>query len=192
MKIALYFGSFNPIHIGHLIIAQHVLNATDVKKLWFVVSPQNPEKPSLSLLKDRHRLHLVRIAIEDEPCFKASDVEFNLSRPSYTIHTLAHLKDKYPQHEFCIVMGADSFQNVLNWKNGENILYNNTIYVYQRDGFVNTSPLKNIHFLQAPLLNISASIIRTLIKEKKSIQYLVHQKVKEEILQQGYYTSPLQ
>ena len=112
MKIALYFGSFNPIHIGHLIIANHVISHCDIDRLWFVVSPQNPLKETASLLNENHRLHLVRLAIENEIKFKSSNIEFKLPRPSYTIDTLTHLTEKYPQHDFAIVMGGDSFSNI--------------------------------------------------------------------------------
>jgi nicotinate-nucleotide adenylyltransferase len=122
MKIGLYFGSFNPIHIGHLIVGNHVANNTDLQQVWFVVSPQNPLKPSAALLNEYHRLHLVRLAVEEEPRLKASDVEFKLPKPSYTIDTLTYLQEKYPQHEFSIIIGSDSFQNLSKWKNFELLL----------------------------------------------------------------------
>src|SRR6185503_19509186 len=119
MKIGLYFGSFNPIHIGHLIIANHILNESGLKKIWFIVSPLNPFKNSENLINEYDRLHLVQKAIEDDARLKASDIEFSLPRPSYTVHTLAYLKEKYPEHSFFIIMGSDGFQNLDKWKNSE-------------------------------------------------------------------------
>src|ERR1700749_4267157 len=117
MKIGLYFGSFNPIHHGHLLIASYILQQTQLKQIWFVVSPQNPLKPAASLLNEYHRLYLVQLAIEGEPNFRASDIEFKLPKPSYTVDTLPYLQEKYPANEFAIIMGSDSFQNLPNWKN---------------------------------------------------------------------------
>src|SRR6201987_1840618 len=124
MNIGLFFGSFNPIHIGHLIIANHVAQETDLNQVWFVVSPQNPLKASGSLLNEYHRLHLVKVAIEEENKLRASDIEFHLPKPSYTVDTLAYLKEKFPQHQFSIIMGSDSFSNLINWKNYEVIAKN--------------------------------------------------------------------
>jgi nicotinate-nucleotide adenylyltransferase len=189
MKIGLYFGSFNPIHIGHLIIANHVANFTDVDQVWFVISPQNPLKQSSELLNEYHRLHLVQKAIEDNPKLKASNVEFKLSKPSYTIDTLTHLSAKYPNHQFSVIMGSDSFTNLSKWKNYQTILKNYTLIIYKRPLFeVDNSKLNgNITILDAPLLEISASSIRRNIKLGKSIQYLVAEDVNKEIKDNGYY-----
>ncbi|RYY86018.1 MAG: nicotinate (nicotinamide) nucleotide adenylyltransferase, partial [Chitinophagaceae bacterium] len=130
MTIGLYFGSFNPVHTGHLIIASHVLNEGAVDKVWFVVSPQNPFKPSATLLNEYDRLHLVQKAIEGDDRLRASEVEFGLPRPSYTAHTLAHLSEKYPAHRFQVIMGSDSFQNLANWKNADAIIKHYPILVY--------------------------------------------------------------
>ena len=135
MKIGLYFGSFNPIHIGHLIIADFVANNSDVQQVWLIVSPQNPLKPSNTLLNEYHRLHLVNLAIEGNVKLKASDVEFKLPKPSYTIDTLTYLKEKYPQNEFVVVMGSDSYQNLTQWKNYTTLISNYSFIVYQRPGF---------------------------------------------------------
>ena len=190
MKIGLYFGSFNPIHNGHLIIANHIINHSDVDQIWFVVSPQNPLKESSVLLNEYERLFLVKAAVEEEPRLKASEVEFKLPRPSYTIDTLAYLEEKYPQHQFCVIMGSDSYQNIDKWKNHEILLKKYPIIVYQRPGHLisdhkltERKPL----ILQAPLLEISATMIRQNIKQGKSIRYLVPDKVKEEIEKGGYY-----
>jgi nicotinate-nucleotide adenylyltransferase len=188
MKIGLYFGSFNPVHVAHLIIANHILNETDIGKVWFVVSPQNPFKSESSLLNEYHRLHLVKTAIEDDNRIKASDIEFTLPKPSYTSTTLAYLKEKNPEHEFCIIMGSDSFQNLHKWKNYEAIIKEYEVYVYLRPGFEVTNHVNaRLHLVDAPLLQLSATQIRQYIKEGKSIRYLVPENVREEIEKGGYY-----
>lgn len=188
MNIGLYFGSFNPIHIGHLIIANHVLSHCDVQQIWFVVSPHNPLKESASLLQEQHRLHLVRLATEDEPRFKASNIEFSLPRPSYTIDTMTHLQERFPKHEFSIVMGSDSFSNISKWKNYKELLKQYRILIYRRPGFEADLSLSNkLELLQAPLLDISSTYIRQLIREKKSIRYLLPEAVKDDILANGFY-----
>ncbi len=188
MKIGLYFGSFNPIHTGHLIIANHILNETNLEKIWFVVSPQNPFKPATALLNEYDRLHLVRAATEDDPRIKASDIEFNLPKPSYTVDTLAYLDEKYPEHEFSIIMGSDSFQNLHKWKNYEVVIRRCPIYVYIRPGFeVNNTIGANLRVVEAPMLQISATQIRKWIKEGKSIRYMVPSKVLDEIERGSYY-----
>ena len=190
MKIGLYFGSFNPVHTGHLIIANHVVNETDLNQVWFVVSPQNPFKRSASLLNEYQRLHLIKSAIDGETKLRASSVEFNLPKPSYTVDTLAYLKEKHPEHEFIIVMGSDGFQNLSKWKNYEVIVSNHSIYIYKRPGFEITETFgAQINILNAPMLEISSTLIRKLIKEKKSIRFLVPETVKEEIDLAGYYKS---
>lgn len=188
MKIGLYFGSFNPIHIAHLIIANHILNETDIEKIWFVVSPQNPLKEESNLLNEYHRLHLVRLATEDDIRIKASDIEFTLPKPSYTTVTLAYLADKYPEHEFCIIMGSDSFQNLHKWKNHEAIVKNYQLYIYLRPGFeIKNSNNARLYVQEAPLLQLSSTQIRKYIKEGKSVRYMIPDKVLEEIEKGGYY-----
>lgn len=188
MKIGLYFGSFNPIHNGHLIIAQHVLNETNLAQVWFVVSPQNPFKIQKHLLNEYDRLHLVKLAIEKSQQLKAVDIEFKLPKPSYTINTLTYLKEKYPQHEFSIIMGSDSLQNLDQWKNADQIIENYPIFVYTRPGFeVNKQNVKQLITIKAPLLEISATHIRELIQSGKSIRYLVPDVVCDEIETAGYY-----
>jgi nicotinate-nucleotide adenylyltransferase len=188
MKIGLYFGSFNPVHLAHLIIANHILNETDIERVWFVVSPQNPLKVESSLLNEYHRLHLVRLATEDDIRIKSSDFEFNLPKPSYTSATLAHMADKYPEHEFGIIMGSDSFQNLNKWKNYGAIVKNYPFYVYLRSGFeIENDFSANLNILNAPLLQISSTLIRKYIKEGKSVRYMVPDKVLEEIEKGRYY-----
>jgi nicotinate-nucleotide adenylyltransferase len=191
MKVGLYFGSFNPIHHGHLLIASYVLQHTDLRQVWFVVSPQNPLKPAASLLNEYHRLFLVQLAIEGEAGFKASDIEFKLPKPSYTIDTLTYVQEKYPNHEFSIIMGSDSYQNLPKWKNADYLLAHYSIYVYKRPGnetLPNYSSAKEIHALDAPLLPISSTYVRKNIKDGKSIRYLVPESVRTEIERNGYYS----
>jgi nicotinate-nucleotide adenylyltransferase len=188
MDIGLYFGSFNPIHIGHLIIANHVLNSTSLQRIWMVVSPQNPFKPSDTLLNEYDRFHLVQKAVEGDDRLRASDIEFSLPKPSYTAHTLAYLGDKYPEHHFHIIMGSDSFQNLHRWKNSEVIIRNYPLIVYRRPGFdIPSHHEAQVQVMDAPLLEISATHIRTLIQEGRSIRYLVPPVVEEEIRASGYY-----
>ena len=188
MKIGLYFGSFNPIHVGHLIIAEHVLNFGNIKQLWLVISPQNPLKQSSTLLNEYSRLHLIQTAVEGISNIKASKVEFTLPRPSFTVDTLTYLKEQYPQHEFAIVMGSDSFTNLTKWKNYEVLLKNHFIYIFIIPGFTIVElPGASIQILQAPLLEISSTHIRNLIKNKKSIKFLVPSAVEDEIETNNYY-----
>ena len=188
MNIGLYFGSFNPIHIGHLIIANHVLNETPINKIWFIVSPQNPFKESKTLLNEFDRLHLVRLATQDDNRIKCSDIEFNLPKPSYTSNTLAFLSEKYPEHQFSIIMGSDSYQNLDKWKNYETIINNYPVYVYKREGHeIKKTFDKEAVILSAPIIQISASQIREHIRSAKSIRYLVPEIVREEIESRKFY-----
>ena len=188
MRIGLYFGSFNPIHTGHLIIANHVLNETNLQKVWFVISPQNPFKASSTLLNEYDRFYFVQKAIEDDNRLKASNIEFSLPKPSYTAHTLSYLVEKYPLDQFTIIMGSDSFQNLPNWKNADVILSNYPIIVYLRPGFdLKGNVDAKIKVLQAPLLEISATHIRECIQKGKSIKYLVPKVVEEEIEKSSFY-----
>lgn len=188
MKIGLYFGSFNPVHNGHLIIAQHILNETDLAQVWFVVSPQNPFKQQKQLLNEYDRLHLVNLAIQKSNGLKALDIEFRLPKPSYTITTLTYLGEKYPQHSFSVIMGSDSLQNLDKWKNAGQIMEQFPIYVYLRPGFPAVPhTIKELHTLKAPLLEISATHIRDLVATGKSIRFLVPDIVCDEIESAGYY-----
>lgn len=188
MKIGLYFGSFNPIHIGHLIIANHILNESDIERVWFIVSPLNPFKVAETLMNEYDRFHLVNRAIEEDSRLKASDIEFSLPKPSYTVHTLAYLKEKYPDHSFSIIIGSDGFQNLGKWKNAEVIIEHYPIIIYKRPGFEVNNKLKaRITIMDAPLLEISSTHIRELIKAGKSIKYLVPSSIEEEILSNSFF-----
>lgn len=188
MKVGLYFGSFNPVHIGHLIVANYTLQYANLDQVWFVVSPQNPFKESHALLNEYQRLHLVRLAIEGEKNLRAVDIEFSLPKPSYTINTLAYLEEKYPTYSFGIIMGSDSLQNLDKWKSGDLIMQRYPMYVYERPGFaIAQKEGARIFSTTSPMINISASTIRKMIREGKSIRYLVPDAVNEEIVQSGYY-----
>ena len=179
MKIGLFFGSFNPIHVGHLIIANFMATQTDLQQVWLVVSPQNPLKPKNTLARDRDRLNMVQAAIGDNPKLRASNIEFDLPKPSYTIDTLTYLAEKYPQHEFALIMGGDNIATLHKWKNYELILRGYDIYVYRRPnidlGELATHP--RVKLFEAPLMDISATYIRNCLQAGKSIQYLVTNEV---------------
>ena len=189
MRIGLYFGSFNPIHQGHLIIASHVANNTDCQQVWFIVTPQNPLKAQTSLLNEVHRKHLLDLSIEGDARLKTSNIEFKLPKPSYTIDTLAYLSDQYSQHTFSVIMGSDAFTNIKRWKNWETLLKNYPIFIYERPGFpIDQELMKyDIQILKAPLLQISSTMVRKMIKDDQSIRYLVPDIVAEEIKNQQYY-----
>jgi nicotinate-nucleotide adenylyltransferase len=191
MKIGLYFGTFNPIHIGHLIIANHFAEYSGLDQIWMVVTPHNPLKNKKTLLDDHERLQLVNLATEDYPKIKPSDIEFKLPQPNYTINTLAHLQDKFPQHEFSLIMGEDNLKSLHKWKNYEVILKNYAIYVYPRiSSELENSNFRNnpnIHFIDAPIVEISSTFIRENIKNKKNVQPLLPSKVWEYIDHNNIY-----
>jgi len=177
MKIGLFFGSFNPIHIGHKVIASYLVDFTDLDKVMFVVSPQNPLKQKISLLDQYHRLQIIRSEIEDNSKLAVSDIEFDMPKPSYTIDTLVRLKEKYPENDYSIIMGSDNLQNFHKWKNYEQILEDYSIYVYPRPGYEISGSHKNIHLIEGvPQMEISSSFIRKSIKEGKDISYLMPEK----------------
>lgn len=201
MKVGLYFGTFNPIHIGHLIIANHVAEYSGLDQIWMVVTPHNPFKNKQNLLDDYQRLQLVFLATEDYPKIKPSDIEFKLPQPNYTVNTLAHLQEKFPKNEFSLIMGEDNLKSLHKWKNYEIILQNHEIYVYPRiSSELDTSLIgelakqnltyKNhpkIHFIDAPIVEISSTFIRENIKNKKNVRPLLPSKVWEYIDHNNLY-----
>ncbi len=189
MKIGLYFGSFNPVHTGHLIIANHVINFTDMDEVWFVISPQNPFKKRHNLIDSYDRLALVELAIGDYDKIKPCTIEFNMPIPSYTIDTLTYLKEKYEDYNFSLIMGSDNLVNFHHWKNYDVILKYYEIIVYLRPGYEDVPFLKHkkVTALDAPLLEISSSFIRKMIKDNKSIRYLVPDAVYNEIMLSNLY-----
>ena len=193
MRVGLYFGSFNPIHNGHLIIANNIINNNYLDVVWFVVSPQNPFKTDVKLLNVNHRISLIRLAIENEPRISVSNIETCLPKPSYTINTLTYLKEQFPLYEFTIILGSDGFSNIDKWKNAKEIIENYSFIIYKRPGYEevghNTAKYK---ISDGPILNISSTYIRGLIKKGASIRYLVPDVVMEEIKNQGYYLSDLE
>ncbi len=189
MTIGLFFGSFNPIHVGHLIIANTMATQTDLDQVWFVVSPLNPFKKSQNLLHEFDRLDMVQMAIQDNAQLRATDIEFALPRPSYTIDTLARLAEKFPQHRFRLIMGEDNLTQFRNWKNYEAILDGFGLYVYPRPR-TDPSPLRQhpaVRVVAAPLLDISATFIRDSIRQHRSIRYLVPDAVEEMIRRKKFY-----
>ena len=200
MKIGLYFGSFNPIHVGHLVIANYMVTHQDLDQVWFVISPHNPHKAKSTLLADYHRLALVKEAVESNPKWRASDIEFGLEQPSYTAKTLAHLKEKYPSYDFSLIMGEDNLRTFHKWYNYETILENYKLLIYPRVYTVQelTAPESieknelaehpNVVFCNdAPMMVISSSYIRNTIKAQKDVRYLLTPEVLKYIDEMGFY-----
>ena len=188
MRVGLFFGSFNPIHHGHLIVATHVMNAGLVDQIWFIVSPLNPFKHKGDLINEYTRLNLVSLAIEGMSWFKVSDIEFKLPRPSYTIDTLDKLRKAHPLIEFSLILGGDSYQNLKNWKEGHRIQSEIKIMVYQRKGY-DTIGAKGelVNMIEAPVIEISSTMIRSMIRKGSCIRYYLPEKVREEIEKSGLY-----
>ncbi|MCX6290684.1 MAG: nicotinate (nicotinamide) nucleotide adenylyltransferase [Bacteroidetes bacterium] len=189
MKIGLYFGSFNPVHTGHLVIANYMAEFTDLEQVWLVVSPHNPLKPKQSLLQDYHRLQLVRLGIGNNRKLKASDIEFKLPKPSYTIHTLVHLSEQFPQHQFALILGADTLETFSKWKNYEQILEQYELYVYPRPESTGGELMNHPHVkkAEAPLMEISSSFIREAIRNKKDVRYMMPESVWNYIEEMHFY-----
>lgn len=181
MKIGLFFGSFNPVHVGHMIIANYMVTRSDLDEVWMVVSPQNPLKPKSTLARDYDRLHLVQLAIGDTPKLRASNIEFDLPKPSYTIDTLVYLKEKYPNKEFVLIMGGDNLATLHKWKNYELILRDYQIYLYKRPSYElgDLAEHPSVSHFEAPLLSISATYVRKCLKHGLSVRYLVPDAVAE-------------
>ena len=181
MKIGLFFVTYNPIHIGHMVIANHMAEFTDLDEVWFVVTPHNPFKKKKTLLGDHHRYQMVVEATEDYPKLKPSKIEFDLPQPNYTINTLTYLYEKYPQYEFSLIMGEDNLQSFHKWKNHEAILQNHELYVYPRvfKNKLNSNLYDHpkVHFIDAPIVEISSTFIRNSIKQKKDISVLLPYRV---------------
>ncbi len=187
MKIGLFFGSFNPIHIGHLILAEFIHHHTELQEIWFVVSPQNPFKKSASLLAERQRLYMVQEAISECAFFKAIDIEFSLPKPNYTIVTLGHLKEKYPNHEFSLIMGADNRNNLHKWRSGDFIAENFRIFVYPRLGSNLIETNTNTFWVNAPIIELSSSGIRHDIANGRNPRFMLHYKTWQYIEHNGFY-----
>lgn len=194
MKIGLYFGSFNPIHVGHLIIANYIAEYSDLDQIWFVVTPHNPFKKKSSLLDNYQRLEMVYLATKDYTRLKPSDIEFNLPQPNYTVNTLAHLQEKHPEKEFSLIMGEDNLKSFHKWKNYQVILENHHIYVYPRvsDNKVETqfNNHEKIHRVNAPIMQLSSTFIRQAIKDGKNIQPMLPENVWEYLDKMNFYKKP--
>ena|ERR1700752_3356306 len=189
MHVGLFFGSFNPIHVGHMVLANYMASFTDLKEVWFVVSPHNPLKKKASLLHQNQRLHMVNLAIGDNTHFKSSNIEFSLPQPSYTVNTLAHLKEKYPKHNFSLIIGEDNLEYFSKWKNYEEILKKHKLYVYPRpnckpDEFKNHP---NVVMTDAPLMDVSSTFIRNAIKDKKDVSCFMPLPVWQYIDEMSFY-----
>ncbi len=191
MKIGLYFGTFNPIHIGHLIIANHMAEYSDLDQVWMVVTPHNPHKKKSNLLNDHHRLQMVFLATEDYPKIKPSDIEFKLTQPNYTVNTLGHLYDKFPDHKFSLIMGEDNLNTFHKWKNYETILENHHLYVFPRitenthENILMNHP--KVHLIKAPILELSSTFIRDAIKNNKVVSPMLPSKVWDYINHNLFY-----
>lgn len=196
MKIGLYFGSFNPIHIGHLVIANHIAEYSVLDQVWFVVTPHNPFKKKNSLLDNYQRLEMVYRATKDYTKLRPSDIEFNLPQPNYTINTLTYLQEKYPDHQFSLIMGEDNLKSFHKWKNYQLILENHDIYVYPRISGNNTDNSrgetqfdghKKIHPIDAPVMELSSTFIRKSIKEGKNVKPMLPEFVWEYLDEMNFY-----
>lgn len=190
-KIGLYFGTFNPIHVGHLTIANYMVEFSDLEEVWMVVTPHNPHKKKKTLLEDIHRLSMVRIALEEYPKLKASNIEFTLPQPNYTVNTLAHLEEKYPENNFCLIVGEDNLKSFHKWKNYEVILERYELYVYPRisEGAIASSFSNHpkIHKVNAPIMELSSTFIRKAIKDGKNIRPMLPQNVWEYLDEMNFY-----
>lgn len=189
MKVGLFFGSFNPIHCGHLIIAGYFAEYTDLNQVWLVVSPHNPHKLKQTLLQDHHRLAIVKTAIGENRKIKASDIEFKLPKPSYTINTLSHLHDKFPEHEFVLILGSDNLNTFHKWKNFEQILEHHELYVYPRKGADGGSLISHpkVKLVEAPQMELSSTFIREAIKNRKDVRYMMPESAWNYIEEMNFY-----
>jgi nicotinate-nucleotide adenylyltransferase len=190
MKVGLFFGTYNPVHVGHMVIANYMVEFTDLDQVWMVVTPQNPFKQKESILKDYDRLHLMRLAIGEDAKLRASDIEFGLPQPSYTATTLVYLKEKFSQDEFALIMGADNLNHFHKWKNHEEILKNHELYVYPRLDANEGGELRQhfkVNYVEAPVMKISSSFIRKAINEGKDVQHYMPKEVAKYIDEMNFY-----
>lgn len=190
MKIGLFFGTYNPVHVGHMVIANYMVEFTDLDQIWMVVTPQNPFKQKESMLQDFDRLHLVRLAIGDDLRVRPSDIEFNLPQPNYTATTLVYLKEKFPQHDFALIMGADNLNHFHKWKNHDEILKNHELYVYPRLDANDGGELRQhfkVNYVEAPVMKISSSFIRKAISEGKDVQHYMPKEVAKYVDEMNFY-----
>lgn len=191
MKIGLFFGTYNPIHVGHLIIANHIAEYSDLDQVWLVVTPQSPFKTKTSMLDNRQRFEMVYRATKDYSKLKPSDIEFNLPQPNYTINTITYLQEKYPDHEFALIMGEDNLKSFHKWKNYERILQNHHIYVYPRhDKDSKKTPFdnhNNVHKIDAPIMELSSTFIRNAIKEGKNVRSMLPEHVWQYLDEMNFY-----
>lgn len=189
MRIGLFFGSFNPVHIGHMALANYMASFTELEQVWLVVSPHNPLKKKASLLDQNQRLHLVELAIGDHPSMRSSNIEFSLPQPSYTVNTLAHLVAKYPQHEFALIIGEDNLESFPKWKNHDYILSHHDLYVYPRPGCSHT-PLHDhprVKMTAAPLIDVSSTFIRESLRAGKDVSFFLPQRAWEYLDEMHFY-----
>jgi nicotinate-nucleotide adenylyltransferase len=191
MKIGLFFGTFNPIHVGHLTIANHMAEYSDLEQVWFVVTPQSPFKVKSSMLDNHQRLEMVFRATKEYPKMRPSDIEFGLPQPNYTINTLVYLQEKFPEHEFALIMGDDNLKSFQKWKNYELILEGHDIYVYPRisEGVIETqfNKHKKVHFVNAPIMELSSTFIRNSIKNGKNVRPMLPEHVWEYLDEMNFY-----
>lgn len=189
MNTGLFFGSFNPIHIGHLAIAEYMVEYTDLEQIWFIVSPHNPLKSKETLLADHHRLEMVHLAVDHDKRFRVSDIEFRMPMPSYTIDTLIYMGEKFPDHKFSLILGEDNLESFRKWKNANQIIQNYHRYIYPRHGSSkeNLSFTENISMVSAPRIEISSSFLRQAIRDGKSVRYFLPEKVFEYIDLMNFY-----
>ena len=190
MKVGLFFGTYNPVHVGHMVIANYMVEFTDLDQVWMVVTPQNPFKQKESILADYDRLHLINLAIDDDIKLRSSDIEFSLPQPNFTATTLIYLKEKFPKHKFALIMGADNLNHFHKWKNYEEIIANHELYVYPRLECNEGGELKNhknVIIVDAPIMKVSSSFIRNAIKSGKNVAHYMPKKVAEYIDEMNFY-----
>ncbi len=190
MRIGLFFGTYNPVHVGHMVIANYMVEFTDLDQIWMVVTPQNPFKQKQSMLKDYDRLHLVQLAIGDDSRLRASDIEFGLPQPNYTVHTLAYLKEKYPENSFALIMGADNLNHFHKWRNHEEIIENFDLYVYPRMESNQGGELRHhykVNYVEAPVMKVSSSFIRKAIEEGKDVFHYMPKEVASYVREMNLY-----